>query len=67
MKTEVLKDFLDEKQDFYNNPAFIDSDPIQIPHRFAREEVTAVLRKLDPDDPVKYDYALFGLGIYEGF
>lgn len=25
------------------------------------------LRELDPEDPVKYDFALFGLGIYEGF
>ncbi len=25
------------------------------------------LRKLDPNDPVKYDFALFGLGIFEGF
>jgi len=24
-----------------------------------------VLRKLDPIDPVKYDYALFGLGAIE--
>lgn len=28
-------------------------------------ELTANLRKLDPTDPVKYDYALFGLGINE--
>jgi uncharacterized protein (TIGR02757 family) len=27
------------------------------------EELTANLRKLDPADPVKYDFALFGLGI----
>lgn len=26
-------------------------------------ELTGNLRKLDPDDPVKYDFALFGLGI----
>ncbi len=25
------------------------------------------LRVLDPSDPVKYDFALFGLGIFEGF
>lgn len=29
----------------------------------AVEELTAALRKLDPDDPVKYDYALFGVGV----
>jgi uncharacterized protein (TIGR02757 family) len=26
------------------------------------EELTAQLRKLSPDDPVKYDFALFGVG-----
>ena len=30
-------------------------------------ELTANLRKLDPLDPVKYDFALFGLGIEENF
>ncbi|NPA35312.1 MAG: TIGR02757 family protein [Chlorobi bacterium] len=33
----------------------------------AVEEVTAVLREFDPDDPVKYDFALFGLGVNERF
>lgn len=31
------------------------------------EELTARLRILDPEDPVKYDFALFGLGINEKF
>lgn len=30
-------------------------------------ELTTNLRKLDPSDPVKYDFALFGLGIVEGW
>lgn len=30
-------------------------------------ELTQNLRKLDPLDPVKYDFALFGLGIEEGW
>ena len=30
-------------------------------------ELDINLRKLDPADPVKYDFALFGLGVYEGF
>jgi uncharacterized protein (TIGR02757 family) len=30
-------------------------------------ELDASLRKLDPKDPVKYDFALFGLGVFEGF
>lgn len=31
------------------------------------EELTQNLKKFDPQDPVKYDYALFGLGILEKF
>jgi uncharacterized protein (TIGR02757 family) len=30
-------------------------------------ELDSNLRLLDPIDPVKYDFALFGLGIFEGF
>lgn len=30
-------------------------------------ELTSNLRELDPTDPVKYDFALFGLGIEEGW
>jgi uncharacterized protein (TIGR02757 family) len=33
----------------------------------AVEEVTEKLRKMDPKDPVKYDFALFGLGAFEKF
>lgn len=33
----------------------------------AVQEITQSLRQLDPEDPVKYDFALFGLGIFEGF
>jgi uncharacterized protein (TIGR02757 family) len=31
----------------------------------AVEELTANLRRFDPDDPVKYDFALFGMGAFE--
>jgi uncharacterized protein (TIGR02757 family) len=31
----------------------------------AAEELTARLKSFDPADPVKYDYALFGMGVYE--
>jgi uncharacterized protein (TIGR02757 family) len=31
------------------------------------EALTAELRKFDPHDPVKYDFALFGMGIMEKF
>lgn len=33
----------------------------------ALQELDKNLRKLDPNDPVKYDFALFGLGVFEGF
>jgi uncharacterized protein (TIGR02757 family) len=33
----------------------------------ARAELDSALRKLDKNDPVKYDFALFGLGVFEGF
>jgi uncharacterized protein (TIGR02757 family) len=33
----------------------------------ALAELDNNLRKLDPTDPVKYDFALFGLGVFEGF
>jgi len=33
----------------------------------ALEELMVVLREFDPQDPVKYDFALFGLGMFEDF
>lgn len=33
----------------------------------AVEEITENLKKFDPADPIKYDYALFGLGAFEKF
>ncbi len=33
----------------------------------AAVELTGFLRTLDPDDPVKYDFALFGLGVMEKY
>lgn len=38
MNKSDLKEFLDEKVILYNNPKFIESDPIQIPHLFAKKE-----------------------------
>lgn len=38
MKKSELKEFLDVKVETYNNPKFIDSDPIQIPHKFSLKE-----------------------------
>jgi len=38
MTKNELKEFLDEKVIFYNNPKFIESDPIQIPHLFSKKE-----------------------------
>jgi uncharacterized protein (TIGR02757 family) len=33
----------------------------------ALAELDAALRQFDANDPVKYDFALFGLGVFEGF
>jgi len=33
----------------------------------AVEEITAKLREFDAEDPIKYDFALFGLGVFERF
>ena len=33
----------------------------------ALTELDINLRRFDPKDPVKYDFALFGLGIFESF
>jgi len=38
MNNSELKEFLDEKVELYNNPNFIESDPIQIPHLFQTKE-----------------------------
>ena len=33
-----LKDFLDEKSLAYENPNFLEKDPIKIPHLFKKKE-----------------------------
>ena len=38
MEISELKEFLDEKVLLYENPKFIASDPIQIPHLFSLKE-----------------------------
>ena len=38
MNASELKNFLDEKVELYNNPNFIESDPVQIPHLFSLKE-----------------------------
>jgi len=38
MTKTALKEFLDEKVIAYNNPKFLESDPIQIPHGFQLKE-----------------------------
>ena len=38
MNKKELKEFLDNKVEQYNNPKFIESDPIQIPHQFSIKE-----------------------------
>ena len=38
MNQNELKEFLDFKAEEYNSPKFIESDPIQLPHRFSKKE-----------------------------
>ncbi|MDD7916009.1 TIGR02757 family protein [Polaribacter ponticola] len=38
MTNNELKEFLNEKVTYYNNPKFIETDPIQIPHLFSKKE-----------------------------
>lgn len=38
LRRAELKDFLDEKVVHYNQPQFIETDPVQIPHLFSRKE-----------------------------
>jgi uncharacterized protein (TIGR02757 family) len=38
MTFDELKEFLDFKAEQYENPKFLESDPIQLPHRFSRKE-----------------------------
>jgi uncharacterized protein (TIGR02757 family) len=38
MNFNELKEFLNEKVSLYNNPSFIESDPIQIPHLYSLKE-----------------------------
>lgn len=38
MVTEKLKQFLDEKTAQYNQPNFIENDPISIPHQFTKKQ-----------------------------
>ena len=44
-----------------------DPDALSKPDEKALAELDLNLRMLDPKDPVKYDFALFGLGVFEGF
>lgn len=38
MTKKELKEFLDAKVEAYNNPRFLESDPLQIPHLFTKKE-----------------------------
>jgi uncharacterized protein (TIGR02757 family) len=38
LKKTDLKEFLEEKVELYNRPAFIESDPISIPHQFTKKQ-----------------------------
>lgn len=38
LRSQELKDFLDEKYTLYNRSEFIQEDPVSIPHRFSKKE-----------------------------
>jgi uncharacterized protein (TIGR02757 family) len=38
LSLDEIKEFLEEKHDLYNQPSFIETDPIQIPHTFSTKE-----------------------------
>lgn len=38
MTESELREFLNQKADLYNNPNFIETDPIQIPHQFSSKK-----------------------------
>src|SRR3954468_21775853 len=38
MDAKKLKDFLDDKVEEYNQPSFINDDPISIPHLFSKKQ-----------------------------
>jgi len=38
MNPDELKEFLEEKVDQYNTRAFIETDPVSVPHRFSKKE-----------------------------
>lgn len=38
MNFSELKNFLDEKSDYYNCQTFLEQDPLQIPHRFSHKQ-----------------------------
>jgi hypothetical protein len=40
MNIDEVKDFLDEKVMQYNNKAFVETDPISIPHRFEKKKIS---------------------------
>ena len=38
MQTTALKKLLDDRAAFYNQPRFIEDDPISVPHRFTLKQ-----------------------------
>lgn len=38
MRLKAVTEFLEEKAEYYNNPAFIDDDPIALPHAFNKPQ-----------------------------
>lgn len=69
----TLNDNLKRWAEQYETAEFIQSDPVQIPHRYDSRVnieisafVTARFAEIFPDDPTKGDFALFGYGVNNG-
>ncbi|MEY3439204.1 MAG: hypothetical protein RL265_1789, partial [Bacteroidota bacterium] len=43
MEFNALKEFLDFKAEQYENPIFLESDPIQLPHRFTEKAAIEIV------------------------
>ena len=55
MNKKELQEFLDFKTEQYNQPEFIETDPIQIPHLFSKKE------DIEISGLWNIDYSYFGI------
>jgi hypothetical protein len=66
MRTDALKLALNNIYDTYHRPEFSETDPVTFVRRLngaPEREITGVLKKIAPGDPVKYDFSLYKYGM----